>query len=56
MGGRLLDLIVHYIILSSRTERLATRMGRDARLEEIRRGGMLRCMMGQTSPIHGTLG
>lgn len=56
MGGWLLDFIFHYIILSARAERLAVVVGRYARLLEIQRGGMLRCVMGQTSSIHGSLG
>ena len=56
MGGWLLDFIFHYIILSARAERLAVRVGRDARFEGGCRGGKLRCMMGEKYPIHGTLG
>ena len=56
MGGWLLDFIFNYIILSGRAELLATRMGEDARLEEIRRGRKTSCMKGEASPIHGTLG
>ena len=56
MGGWLLDFIFHYIMLSAEVERLTVRVGRDTRLLEIRRVGMPRCVMGKTSPIHGSLG
>ena len=56
MVACLFSFIFHYIILPARAEGLAVGTDRDARLEGVCLGGMLRCMMGQASPIHGTLG
>ena len=56
MVGFFLALIFCYIILSSQVEDLAMVAGRDARLERGHRGGKPRCMKGETSPIHSSLG